>query len=124
MTKEKLIEAIMNECAKDGEPVTIEEATEMAEMEIKAGNVKRYEQATVEKKKVKREIKKDPDKVGIISFIFEAFDNVVIPNETNGDHCMRNMAIKNDQREITFNYNGAEYSLTLTKHRPTKKKEG
>ena len=36
MDKEKLIQQIMKECEKDGEPVTKEEATEMAEMEIKA----------------------------------------------------------------------------------------
>lgn len=121
MTKEKLIEAIMAECEKEGEPVTAEEAAEMAEMEIKAGNVKRYEQASATKTKTKREVKKDPNKIDIINFIFEAFDNVVIPSG-KGDTCMRNMVIKNDQREITFNYNGAEYSLTLTKHRPPKTK--
>ena len=43
MDKEKLIARIMKECEQDGEPVTREEAEEMAEMEIKAGGIKRYE---------------------------------------------------------------------------------
>ena len=85
----------------------------MAEMEIKAGNVKRYEQATVEKKKVKREIKKDPNKITLIATLFDLLDD--------DDLEILNLAIKNDQREITFNYYDAEYSLTLTKHRPPKK---
>lgn len=42
MDKEKLIKQIMAECEKDGEPVTYEEASEMAEMEVKAGNIKTY----------------------------------------------------------------------------------
>lgn len=117
MTKEKLIKAIMAECEKDGEPVTLEEATEMAEMELKAGTFKRYEQATVEKKKVKREIKKDLDKIELINTLF----NVLNLERKDDDLDISNLAIKNDQREITFNYNGAEYSLTLTKHRPPKK---
>ena len=113
MTKEKLIKAIMDECAKDGEPVTLEEATEMAEMELKAGNVKRYEQSSVEKKKVKREIKKDPNKITLITTLFDLLND--------DDLEISNLAVKNDQREITFNFYGAEYSLTLTKHRPPKK---
>ena len=36
MDKEKLINQIMAEAETDGEPVTREEAEEMAEMEIKA----------------------------------------------------------------------------------------
>ena len=44
--KEKMILQIMEECEKEGEPVTREEAEEMAEMEIKANGIKRYEKVT------------------------------------------------------------------------------
>ena len=47
MNKEKLIEQIMKECEADGEPITREEAEEMAEMEIKAKGIKNYTQAEV-----------------------------------------------------------------------------
>ena len=36
---EKLTQEIFNECKKDGEPVTMAEARQMAEMEIKAKSV-------------------------------------------------------------------------------------
>lgn len=107
MTKEKLIEAIMNECAKDGEPVTIEEATEMAEMEIKAGNVKRYEQATVTKERKPRTIKKDEEKIEIIKNLYDFL-------LTSGEE---SATIVNEQREITFR----DFSITLTRHRGKKK---
>ena len=42
MDKEKIIAKIMQECEADGEPVTREEAEEMAEMEIKAKGLKNY----------------------------------------------------------------------------------
>ena len=36
MTLEKLAKQIFDECAKEGEPITMEEAQEMAQMEINA----------------------------------------------------------------------------------------
>lgn len=117
MEKEKLIKAIMAECEKEGEPVTAEEAAEMAEMEIKAGNVKRYEQASATKTKIKREVKKDPDKIFLIENIYIALDK-----HFNFNVDFNEFDVKNDQRELTFEYKGAEYSLTLTKHRPPKTK--
>ena len=40
MTLEKLAKQIFNECAKEGEPITMEEAQEMAQMEINAKGIK------------------------------------------------------------------------------------
>lgn len=112
MDKEKLIAQIMKEAEKDGEPVTKEEAEEMAEMEIKAGNINTYTQSNVEKKpRKKREVKKDPLKITFIHYLKEWLLTTSVEDVT----------IVNDQREITFSINGEEYSLTLTKHR--KKKE-
>lgn len=101
--KEKLILEIMREAEADGEPLTREEAEEMAEMELKAKGIKNYVQSAIEKPKGKREIKKDAEKIKIIEKIFNflltnGFDNAIIVNE---------------QREITF----GDYSITLTKHR-------
>ena len=40
MTLEKLAKQIFDECAKEGEPITMEEAQEMAQMEINAKDIK------------------------------------------------------------------------------------
>jgi hypothetical protein len=106
MDKEKLIKEIM----KDLE-CTREEAEEVAEMEIKAKGIKRYEKAEEQKPRKKREVKLDEDKVKIINFLERVL--------TDSDALQ--VEIKNAQKEITFKLNGADYSLTLTKHRPPKK---
>lgn len=111
MDKEKLINQIMKECEADGEPITREEAEEMAEMEIKAKGIKRYEQSEKPKTKKPREKKIDSDKVAIIKTLFECMQD--------GDY--ENITIKNAQKEITFSLHGYEYSLNLVKHRPPKK---
>lgn len=106
---EKLVLSIMAEMEADGEPVTREEAEEMARMEVGAKEIKRYEKsAEAPKEHKKREVKKDAEKMEIISKIF----NFLL---TNG---FDDAKIVNEQREITF----GDFSITLTKHR--KKKEG
>ena len=109
MTKEKLIDKIMKEAELDGEPLTREEATEVAEMEIKAKGIKVYEQAEKKERK-KREVKPDEEKVKLIKLITETLFSVGLDT-----------SIVNPQREIAFSVNGADYSLTLIKHRPPKK---
>lgn len=106
MNKEKLIQEIMKDldCSR-------EDAEEVAEMEIKAKGIKRYEKAKEQKPRKKREIKLDEDKVKIINFLERVL--------TDSDALQ--VEIKNAQKEITFKFNGADYSLTLTKHRPPKK---
>ena len=71
---------------------------EMAEMEKKAKQIKRYEKSDTPRKKTSRERKPDPDKRKIISTVAEP------------------------EREITFRVGSDEYSLVLTKHRPRKEK--
>lgn len=109
MTKDALIERIMKECAADGEPVTREEAAEMAEMEIKAGNIKRYEQSDKPRKSAKRERKVDTTKARLLT-------DVRVLIEGLGGQVK---AIKTET-EITFDFEGAEYSFKLIKHRPKK----
>ena len=110
MDKEKLIKEIMKDldCSR-------EDAEEVAEMEIKAKEIKRYEKAEEQKPRKKREPKVDAEKVAIIELLFDLFKNGIylLPIEE--------MFIKNPQKEITFKVGENEYSLTLTKHRPPKK---
>ena len=107
MDKEKLINEILKEAEADGEPLTREEAEEMAEMEIKAKGIKNYVQAEVEKKAKKpREKKIDEDKKKIIEIIEKALTD-------NG----YNATIVNVDKQIDF----GEFTVNLVKHRPPKK---
>jgi hypothetical protein len=104
---EKLVNQIMEDAEKDGEPVTREEALEMARMEVNANKDRRYEKADgAIKEKKKRTVKKDPEKIKIISDLAEWLTSKGY--DAN---------ITNDTREVTF----GNFSLTLIKHRPPKK---
>ena len=111
MDKEKLIKQIIAECEKDGEPVTYEEAAEMAEMEIKAKtDCKRYEREEKQNKATNRTPKIDAEKVEIIKILAKAI--------SGGNSSLVN--ITNQQKEITFSIGENDYSITLTKHRKKK----
>ena len=110
MDKEKLIKEIM----KDLE-CTREEAEEVAEMEIKAKGIKRYEKAEEQKPRKKREVKLDEEKVSVIKLIFDLLTHEIYKED------LKEITIANPQKEITFKVGQNEYSLTLTKHRPPKK---
>lgn len=92
----------------DAEDYIGEEGEQMTE---KAKDLRRYEKADKPREKKKREIKLDEDKVKIINFLERVM--------TDSDAL--NIFVKNPQKEITFQYNGCEYSLNLVKHRPPKK---
>jgi len=109
MTKEKLAEKIMLECEKEGEPVTMDEALEMAEMEIKANGIKRYEKSDKPRKKSIKERKVDETKKKIllaIKVLVEGMGADVTNVKT--------------ETEITFNFNDEKYSIKLIKHRKKK----
>lgn len=109
MDKEKLIARIMKECEQDGEPVTREEAEEMAEMEIKANGNRRYEKSDKPRKKSTRERKVDDTKKRILTdckILLEGLGAVVTNIKT--------------ETQITFTFSGDEYSLKLIKHRKKK----
>ena len=109
--REKLIAEIMKDAEKDGEPLTREQAEEIAEMEIKADGIKNYTQSDVEKKpRKKREVKKDPTKISFIHYLEEWLLTTSVEDVT----------IVNEQKEIAFRINGEDYSLSLIKHRPKK----
>lgn len=110
---DKLITEIMEECAKNGEPVSLEEATQMARMEINSKkNCKQYvTDKTQARKPAKKEVKLDPEKVKIISILIEKLNAAAI---------FENATIRNPQREIIFNIGEHNYSLILTLHRKQK----
>lgn len=107
--REKLILEIMKEFEADGEPVTREEAEEIAEMEIKAKtNSKHYEKGEP-RKSAPKERKVDETKKHLFELIIAALGTEV-----------QNGSLKNEV-EFSFDYVGDRYTLKLTKHRPPKK---
>lgn len=106
---EKLVLDIMAEAEKDGEPVTREEAEEMAKMELGAKEIKNYTQAEIEKKAKKpRERKVDNEKLELLDFLSLGLSE----NEINYTY--------ENEVKIHFKYNGSDYTVTLTKHRQKK----
>ena len=101
---EKLIATIMKEAEADGEPVTYEEAKEMAEMEMNAP--KRYEHEEKPRKKAEKVRKVDEEKKHLLGCI----KNLLV-----GMHIT--ITEVKTETEIKFVYNENEYTLKLTKHR-------
>lgn len=101
---EKLIQEIMKdlECSR-------EEAEEVAKMEVKAKDLKRYEQAEKPRKKVERERKVDQDKKEILDEL------VACINKNIGQV----LEVKTET-EIKMVYNDTEYTVKLIKHRQKK----
>ena len=110
MDKEKLIIKIMKEFEADGEPVTREEAEEIADLEIKAkaNGERRYEQSKP-KNKTTKERKVDETKKHLFEIIIASLENEV-----------KNGSLKNEV-EYSFDFGEDRYTLKLTKHRPPKK---
>lgn len=113
MTKEQLAKKIFDECKKEGEPITMEEAIEMAEMEIKANGNRRYEQAEKPKKKVAKSRKVDEEKKIILNSIRALVEGMQL---NAGEKA--NVEMKTET-ELHFAFNGNSYTLKLTKHRPS-----
>ena len=107
-TKEKLVAQIMRECEKEGEPVTKEEAEEMAEMEI---NAKGHHEQNVskERKAAKRERKKKKKKL----YFLNGFRGYL-----EGVGAVVEMFKNEAQFDFTFGENS--YTLKLVKHRQKK----
>jgi len=104
-----LVASIMHDAAEDGEPVTREEAEEMARMEMGAKEIRRYEQSgDAPKERKKKAVKKDPEKIDIIKKVYNFLLTIGYNDAT----------IVNEQKEIKFE----NYSITLTKHRTKKER--
>lgn len=108
--KETLIEEILKQYEKDGEPITREQAEEVAEMELKAKNLVHYAHSELKEKKERkpRERKIDTNKDYLLKEItnhllkIAGIDTVDTKTET----------------EINFTFRGDNYTLRLIKHRP------
>jgi len=108
--KELLAEEILEEARKDGDEITYEDALEMAEMEIKARQIKRYEKSDTPKKKAIRERKIDYEKKNILDSLIDGFMKKY----------SRAVKVK-PESEFSFTFNESEYTVKLIKHRPPKK---
>ena len=108
-TLSQLADEIFKEAQADGEEVTKEEALEMARMELGAKEIKRYEHSEKAEKKVRkpRERKIDEEKRAILIEVGYALEKMGVEVT----------AIKTET-EIKFGFNGNDYTLKLTKHRP------
>lgn len=105
---EKLVNEIMAEAEADGEPVTREEAEDMAKMELGAKEIKNYTQAQVEKTPRKaREKKIDEEKKSII----ELLQKCLIENG------YISAVITNVDKNIDFE----DFTINLIRHRKKKK---
>ena len=103
MDKEKLILEIMKdlECSR-------EDAEEVAEMEIKAKGIKRYEKAEETKPRKPRERKVDETKKELIEYLEKALGMIVDVDN-----------VKNES-EISFTFKNELFTVKLIKHRPPK----
>lgn len=102
---EKLVNEIMAEYAKDGEPITREEAEQVAQMELGARQIKNYTQATNEKKKTTRERKVNEKKKGLL----EILKSALAQNGINAD--------TENEVKLHFTFDKKKYTVTLTEHR-------
>ena len=101
MDKEKLIKSIMKDldCSR-------EDAEEVAEMEIKAKGIKRYEKAEEQKPRKPRERKIDEVKKDLIEYLVKALELVV--------ECVTSVK---GESEIHFTHKIEKYTIKLIKHR-------
>ena len=109
MTIDVLAKKIFAECEKEGEPVTMDEAREMAEMEMKATGTTIHETKAGNKTK-NRPRKVDETKKALLDCIKTALD----------DFEGAEVQTVKTETEITFTFGGDRYTVKLTKHRPPK----
>jgi len=107
-TLDALAQEIYKEFRSDG--ITLDDAKEMAEMELKAKALGRtpgvYQGKPRGKQTNPREKKVDEIKKAIISDIFGTI------SQKYGT-----VIVKNDERQIDLTINGEEYTINLVKHR-------
>ena len=83
---------------------------EVAEMERKAKQIKRYEKSNTPRKKTEREYKINPDKMFLLNLLYNGIDADAVE-----------LGAKKNDTEFYFNYNGFSYTVKLIRHRPPKK---
>lgn len=113
---DKLVAEIMKECQEDGEEVTLEEAKEMAEMELRAKQIKRNERKIeVEKKPKKpRNVKISDEKKELFNTILKNLDRTIgIERE--------NIEVLKENKLIRVKINDKFFKIDIVEER--KKKE-
>ena len=110
---ERLAAEIFAQCEKDGEPVTMKEAEEMASMELKDKGNRRYEKSDVPRKKSTRERKVDREKAFLLNLLYNGLD----PSDVEG----LKVGPKHNEAEFSFTYGDNSYTVKLIRHRPPKK---
>lgn len=108
MTLEKLAKQIFDECAKEGEPITMEEAQEMAQMEINAKGIKIGARAT-EKEKKQRIAQVSAEKMALFSLLWEGLSN-----------CYENAEIVKNNKEISIKVGEKCFKIDIIEHRTKK----
>lgn len=111
---EQLAQEIYKEAMVDGEPITMEEATEMAEMEIKARGVKNYVRAEAPKAetapKKKKTVKVSDEKKAL-------FDTIL----TNLDRCegvlRENITVIKENKLIMVQIGDKKFKIDLIQTR-------
>lgn len=110
---EKLAQEIYNECKRDGEPISMMDALDMAEMEIKSKTIsatEREKSEEVEKKPRKPKIRKvDKTKGKLLDEIRQLLEGLGADNTS----------VKNEV-ELLFDFADDSYSIRLIKHRKKK----
>ena len=113
MTLEKLAKQIFDECAKEGEPITMEEAQEMAQMEINAKGIKVGARATepkAEKEKKQRIAQVSAEKMALFSLLWEGVRNFY------GD----NAHISKQNKDISGKFGEKSFKIDIDEHRKAK----
>lgn len=101
---------IFNEFNGQKEGITMQEAQEMARMELNEKQMRRYEKSDTPKKKATKERKIDHDKKYLLGHI-----ETRLTAETDSHNFTR----KNES-EISFQFRDAYYTIKLIKHRQSK----
>ena len=113
MTLEKLEKQIFDECAKEGEPITMEEAQEMAQMELNAKSVKvgvRAVEPKPQKEKIQRIAQVSDEKMALFSLLWEGLSNFY------GE----NAQIQKNNKEISVQIGEKSFKIDIIEHRKAK----
>lgn len=112
---EKLAKQIFDECEKDGEPVTLEEAREMAEMELKSKeNCRRYEHSDKKTDENKpKTVKISAEKAELFNLLWEGLSNYY-----------PNCEILTNNKLISVQINQKIFKVDIIETRQNKQKKG
>ena len=113
MTLDTLTKQIFDECAKEGEPITMEEAQEMAQMEINAKGIKigaRAIEPQAKKEKKQRIAQVSAEKMALFSLLWEGLSNFY------GE----NAQISKQNKEISVQIGEKSFKIDIVEHRKAK----